>query len=163
MGMGDDEIQRLCDLMQLDLDAVFAYQQTIEIIGERNLQEKFTLGMEDHQRHVLDLENAILGFGGEPPYTPATFKGFKTQGMAPIPKSGSLGEILNAMEVNEELTNTIYEDATSWNLPAELTDLIKKIGRMKKGTCKPSKKRSQTSRKANRISGQILMRFKSRS
>ena len=43
------------DLMQLDIDASYAYSQALDVIKEKDIYEQLKSFQEDHGRHIKEL------------------------------------------------------------------------------------------------------------
>ncbi|HEX4445400.1 MAG TPA: DUF2383 domain-containing protein, partial [Polyangiaceae bacterium] len=97
-------------LIELDLDAIEAYEAAIARLNDPG--DKLQLGrfLEDHRRHVNDLTPLVLEAGGRPATTP-DFKRVLTKGRVIVMAiAGDLG-VLEAMKSNEETTTRIYDKA----------------------------------------------------
>lgn len=103
-------ISDLSDLIELDYDAIAAYQSAIERLDKADYKAKLTEFMGDHKRHVEELSQAVRGEGGTPPTEGDAMK-ILTKGKVVI--AGLMGDaaILKAMRANEAVTNKKYEDA----------------------------------------------------
>jgi uncharacterized protein (TIGR02284 family) len=119
-------IERLTSLIQLDIDAVHAYEQALKQIDDSTMHAQITAFRDDHQRHIADLSAKVSAIGGEPPEYSPDFKGYLIEGFTALRSiTGSEGA-LNAMESNEKLTNKKYEEALEWDLTPEFGALIRK-------------------------------------
>jgi rubrerythrin len=125
--MDTNQIIKVCSsLMQLDLDAVHAYDQAIKRIDEEDIRERITAFRHDHERHVEDLEQAIRGLGGEPPERSRGVKGFFLEGFTAAMGVAGSKAALRAMRTNEKLTNKKYEEALGEQLPDDVRQLVEK-------------------------------------
>jgi uncharacterized protein (TIGR02284 family) len=113
-------------LIELDLDAIEAYEAAIARLKDDG--DKLQLGqfLEDHRRHVDDLTPLVLEVGGRPATTP-DFKRVLTKGRVVIMGvAGDLG-VLEAMKTNEEATTRAYDKAgTSGELPLEARAVVER-------------------------------------
>lgn len=101
-------VDTLRGLMELDLDAVSAYEAAIERVDDpayRSVLREFLL---DHQRHVRELRPLIAARGEEPPEG-TDIKGLLTRGRVVIGQLIGDAGILTAMRSNEEETHRAYE------------------------------------------------------
>ncbi|MEW6056255.1 MAG: DUF2383 domain-containing protein [Bdellovibrionota bacterium] len=117
-------VSRLHTLVKLDIDAVRAYEQAmekIEVVSIRNQLEQFKA---DHERHITELSEAIQRFGGEAPKMSPDLKGFLIEGFTALRSVTGTEGALKAMQMNEKLTNKTYEDAISWNVPADIRTVL---------------------------------------
>lgn len=125
---GPELLDRLTRLCQLDIDAVYAYEQAISAIEEddEHIREALMRFRDDHVNHVISLSSCIYGFGGEPPNIKQDLKGFVIEGMTAIQGLTGTAGALRAMNTNEALTNRTYEEALSWEMPDGLREIIDK-------------------------------------
>lgn len=120
-------IDKLCNLAQLDIDAVHAYDEALQHIDNQNIYESIKEFRDDHIRHINDLSEVITSFGGTPPERTKDFKGYLIQGFTSLRSiTGTIGA-LKAMETNEVLTNKTYANALESNeMPKEVRTLVEK-------------------------------------
>lgn len=104
------QIDKLCDLIQLDRDAVEAYEAAINRIDAANFRARLSDFKVDHERHITDL-SAIVRQNGKTPPTEGDFKRFLTQGKVVLGDLIGNRGILRAMLSNEKDTNQQYEEA----------------------------------------------------
>lgn len=117
-------IKNLSRLVQLDIDAVHAYEQAIERIDTPTVSDRLSSFRDDHQRHITDLSNAISQLGGEPPEFSKDFKGYFIEGFTALRSATGTEGALKAMKTNENLTNKTYDDALDWELPENIRQII---------------------------------------
>jgi uncharacterized protein (TIGR02284 family) len=111
-------IEALNDLIQLDFDAVKAYEQAIERIDERPVRSDLELFKVDHERHIADLSQVVRDLGGVPEAAGRDLKGVLLEGLTALRSvTGTVGA-LKAMRMNEKLTNKSYAKASELDLPA---------------------------------------------
>jgi demethoxyubiquinone hydroxylase (CLK1/Coq7/Cat5 family) len=117
---------RIINLCQLDIDAVYAYEQAIVAIPEAEIRAQLEIFRDDHVEHVMSLSSALYGMDVVPPTISRDLKGLVIEGMTKL--SGLMGTVgaLSAMNINEALTNGTYETALSWEMPDGLRELIEK-------------------------------------
>jgi uncharacterized protein (TIGR02284 family) len=120
----NEMIKKLSSLVQLDIDAIHAYDQALEKIDFPVIHKQLTRFKSDHQRHVESLSDAIRRFGGEPPTFSPDFKGFLIQGFTALRSISGTEGALKAMKTNEMLTNSTYDDALSWDFPSDVREII---------------------------------------
>ena len=113
--MAKDVISELNELIQLDYNAVAAYQQAIEACD--HVEVKGTLGvfMSDHERHIANLSSQVIALGGTPP-AGQDFTGKLLEGFTSIASHGDQSALLS-MRGNEELTNRKYSSTLELVLP----------------------------------------------
>jgi uncharacterized protein (TIGR02284 family) len=100
----------LSDLIQLDYDAVVAYQAAIDRLEDPQFRDTLSRFKQDHVRHTIDLGQILRSMGMAPPRE-GDAKSLLTKGKVVL--GGLLGDkaILQAMKTNEDDTNTAYERA----------------------------------------------------
>ena len=121
-----DVVKKLSTLVQLDIDAIHAYEQAIEKIENVQVQDQLTRFKEDHRRHVENLSSLIQRHGGQAPEYSRDFKGFLIQGFTALRSVTGTEGALKAMKSNELLTNKTYDEALSWDLADDVKDVVKR-------------------------------------
>jgi len=117
-----DPIKVMNDLIQLDRDAIHAYQQAIEACEVPAIRAKLTEFQGDHQRHVRDLDAKVRSMGGEPP-AGRDIKGFFMEGFTALTSLGDRSALV-AMRTNEELTTRTYRSVLEQTPPVDVSALI---------------------------------------
>ncbi len=117
-------IEIMNDKIQLDLDAIVAYDEAIAACENIEIRSRLAEFRTDHERHVQDLSETVVRYGGQPKRT-RDFKGFVIEGFTKVASRGDRSA-LQAMRGNEELTNRSYEAALKDNLPADVRALLEK-------------------------------------
>jgi uncharacterized protein (TIGR02284 family) len=123
----DELIKKIKNLIQLDIDASFAYQQAIDGVDAEDVDVKSALlsFKHDHERHIQELSAILTAQGHKPPDYHRDFKGFLIEGMTAIRSALGTRQALKAMRQNEILTNKRYQDAVELTgLPAEVHDIV---------------------------------------
>jgi uncharacterized protein (TIGR02284 family) len=112
VGLHGDLASVLHQLIELDYDAVSAYEAAIERLKDADAKTALTGFKQDHERHVQEVGAQLRAMGGNPPRGPDV-KRVLTEGKVVI--AGLMGDraILIAMKTNEDDTNRAYERATS--------------------------------------------------
>jgi len=108
--MEKDVIKRVRDLVELDFDAIEAYDAAIERLEDPVCKAQLAAFRDDHRRHVAELSSFLVRAGVTPP-THGDFKRMFTKGKVLF--GGLIGDraILIAMKTNEDETNAKYERA----------------------------------------------------
>lgn len=115
----EDAIKTLNELIQLDYDAVKAYDVALEKIAEDDMEvrEDLEVFKADHERHIADLTRVILSLGGEPEEAGRDLRGIFLEGMTMLRSvTGTVGA-LKAMRMNERMTNKVYDKAAEVAVP----------------------------------------------
>ncbi|HEX2190580.1 MAG TPA: ferritin-like domain-containing protein [Longimicrobiaceae bacterium] len=98
----------LNDLLQLDHDAIGAYEIAIEKLEDRDHADQIAGFKRDHERHIRDLNEAIAGLGGTPKNEPHATGPFK-QALQSLGGLGGDRGILIAWRTNELQVRTKYD------------------------------------------------------
>lgn len=113
-------------LIELDYDAVAAYEVAIEHFKHQQYKEQMREFMRDHQRHIMDLK-AAASHVCEHVASGPDLKQYLTMGKVQLAQLGGDRSILWAMLSNEEDTNSAYERAVQIpNLPGSLLALFER-------------------------------------
>lgn len=110
VGKQSEPVQLLKSLVELDFDAIEAYEAAIERIDNPMIRMRLGDFRDDHRRHVAVLNPILQRLGGEP-VLEGDIRRVLTKGRVVI--GGLFGNkaILTAMKSNEDDTNTAYEHA----------------------------------------------------
>lgn len=119
-------IKRLKKLMQLDVDAVRAYEQALKHIDDPKIHAAIDSFKDDHQRHIGDLAGAISSLGAQPPSLKPDVKGVFLEGFTALRSATGQEGALKAMKGNEKLTNRSYAEALKDPLPADVEALVRR-------------------------------------
>ncbi|HJT09064.1 MAG TPA: DUF2383 domain-containing protein [Stellaceae bacterium] len=106
------------DLIQLDHDAVHAYEAAIDRLHYAGFREALKGFCQDHLRHIEELGAQLSALGREPPKE-GDMKSVLAKGKVVV--FGLVGDtaILQAMKTNEDDTNTAYERAAKHDEASE--------------------------------------------
>lgn len=118
-------ISDLSDLIEIDYDAIAAYQSAIEQMDNMEYKAKLTDFLGDHKRHVEELGKVVRNAGGTPP-TGGDAMVILTKGKVLI--AGLVGDkaILMAMNANEKVTNAKYEEAMENIYPEQIQAVVRR-------------------------------------
>ncbi len=115
----------LNDLIQLDYDAIAAYEAAIERLDNAAYKQQLTEFLGDHRRHIEELTQAVRGAGGDPA-TKGDAKKLLTKGKVVLADLAGDKAILSAMKSNEEQTNTEYEKAVKKGYEASIQTILER-------------------------------------
>jgi len=118
-------IDRLNDLIALDIDAVNAYEAAIQRIEAVTIRERLLQFQQDHERHIRDLSSCVVDLDGKPRVRPDV-KGYILKAFTAITSAMGDKAALKAMKGNEELTNRTYEKALEEVWPPQVLDVIQR-------------------------------------
>jgi rubrerythrin len=117
-------INELGSLMKLDYDAARAYEQALEKIHDQAIHHTLFKFLNDHHRHVTDLSNTIRSLGGEAPSPSPDIKGFMIEGFSSMRSMTGIKGALEAMRMNEKVTNKHYAAAAKMDFPESIRLLV---------------------------------------
>ena len=120
----DEILSQIEKLIQLDVDATHAYDQAIKNVDDQAIKDKLVLFQGDHRRHIDLLSAKVLELGGTPPELSSDFKGFFISGFTALRSLTGTKGALEAMETNEKLTTSKYQDAAQLVWPTDLSSII---------------------------------------
>jgi uncharacterized protein (TIGR02284 family) len=115
-------IDRLNDLIHLDIDAISAYDSAIRACEHESVAAPLRQFRSDHERHVRDLAEEVRALGGTPSER-RDLKGFLIKGFTAIASRGTHSALM-VMRGNEELTNRIYQKALKEELPDGVREVV---------------------------------------
>jgi hypothetical protein len=125
--MTDREIAaELSALVQLDVDAVLAYDRAIAALGAGALSRTLASFRLDHQRHVLELSGALLSMGVAPPQAQPDLKGSILGGVTAVRARLGTEQALEAMRTNEQLTTSSYARALAKPFPEQVLQIVRR-------------------------------------
>jgi rubrerythrin len=101
----------IADLIQLEIDAIAAYETTIDKLENPTFKAKIGEFRGDHMRHLQEL-NELADKYGIPAPTKGDAKQMLTTGKIQLASMVSDKTILKAMKTNEDDTVTAYERAS---------------------------------------------------
>ena len=125
VGTQSDLNSLLKNLIELDYDAIEAYDAAISRVKSEAYRAKLTEFRDDHQRHTVTLSRVLRDSGQEPPSGP-DLKRILTQGKVIVAGLAGDRAILFAMKTNETDTNVAYERATTNDVvPPTVKELLR--------------------------------------
>ncbi len=122
----DEMVKNLNSLIQLDIDAVHAYDEAVKNVDDAIIKGRLIDFRGDHQAHITDLSGLVHKMGGTPPVYSPDFKGYLIQGFTAIRSLTGTEGALKAMEMNERLTTRNYSNAVAWKLTPEAKTAVEK-------------------------------------
>lgn len=102
-------LQGLNDLLQLDHDAVGAYDVALEAVEDGDHALRIEAFRQDHERHIRDLNDVILALGGVPANEPHATAPLR-QTLQEMAASGSDEALLTTWHRSEDRFATTYTD-----------------------------------------------------
>jgi len=120
-----DLIKAMSNLVQLDIDAVTAYDQAIKEIDDPIIRERLLNFQDDHRKHISGLSEEIRKLGKQPPEGSMDFKGYVIEAFAAIRSFTGLKGALKSMKTTEEITNRYYSEVVSWEAPDAIKERLR--------------------------------------
>ncbi|MFY9589586.1 DUF892 family protein [Rickettsia endosymbiont of Halotydeus destructor] len=108
VGTQKNFVTALKELIELDYDAIEAYEAAINRIKNEEYKNRLQKFKEDHERHVKELNNLLVIHKEEVVKGPSV-KQWLTKGKVVLANLVGDEAILHAMLTNEEDTNMAYE------------------------------------------------------
>jgi Domain of unknown function (DUF2383) len=125
--MTEQEIAaELTSLAQLDVDAVLAYDRAISTIREGQVARELSRFKVDHERHILDISEALLAMGRNAPQLRPDLKGSILGSVTGIWSRLGTERALQAMRTNEQLTTSTYARALAKPFPEHVLAIIRR-------------------------------------
>jgi rubrerythrin len=116
----------LSELVQLDLDAVLAYDRALEGIDAAHVSNALVGFKLDHQRHILELSKLLLDRGVKPPDAKPDMKGTILGGVTGLRARFGTEQALKAMRPNEELTTSTYARMLAKPFPDDVLEVVRR-------------------------------------
>lgn len=119
----EDVVKNLNDLIELDYDAIAAYQAAIDRLEDNNYKAQLAIFMQDHENHISALSQLVSQEGGAPA-DKGDMKVILTKGKVVIADLAGDEAILKAMLMNEEVTNKSYENEVTKHYPQPIQSIL---------------------------------------
>ena len=110
VGTETDFLETLRNLVQLDLDAMEAFDLAVARIENAEYRDQLEAFKDDHIRHSEELSKIVTELGGKASTGPGTKQNVTTGGVVLADMVGDK-RILEALKANEDDTNKAYERA----------------------------------------------------
>lgn len=120
----EEIISKLNDLVALEFNAIETYEVAIERLENLDYRAKMTEFLGEHERHLMDLCDAIIQEGGTP-LDGGDYKQFLTKCPVIVAGIGGDKSVLKAMLLNEGLTNKLYKNANDEIYPGYIQLMLK--------------------------------------
>ena len=118
-------IEALSNLVQLDIDAVHAYDQALKEIDDAIIKDRLLKFQDDHRTHIGGLSKQIEELGGQPPEYSQDIKGYVIEAFTAIRSFTGLKGALKAIKTTEEITNRYYGEVVSWKAPSAAKEVLR--------------------------------------
>ena len=121
-----ETVDELRALVQLDIDAVYAYRQAIDHVEVAEVRERVTHFCLDHENHVKALSELIQKYGAAPPDFSRDLQGFVVEGLTALRSIAGNHSALSAIHDNEEEINQAYGAILAKDLPADVRAVLER-------------------------------------
>ena len=111
-------------LIQLDYDAVQAYERAIARIDNGGIRRELESFKSDHERHIVTLGDCVRDLGGMPTDLRRDVKGLLLEGLTVVRSVLGTEGALRAMRTNEEISNKVYDEASQISMPSTIRDVV---------------------------------------
>jgi uncharacterized protein (TIGR02284 family) len=118
-------IEALSNLVQLDIDAVHAYDQALREIDDPIIKNRLLKFQDEHRNHISGLAKQIETLGGNPPDRSKDFKGYVIEAFTAIRSITGLKGALKAIKITEDITNRYYGEVVSWQAPSGTKEVLR--------------------------------------
>jgi len=112
MAVSQKLINKLNDLLVLDLDAVEAYDQVIRRLESESCQSRLRTFQADHKRHASELRDCIRRYEGQP-REHKDLRGVVVKGITALQSMAGDEAALKALLASERYTNGRYTEAAA--------------------------------------------------
>lgn len=109
VGTQEDFGEALKELVELEYDAIEAYEAAINRLENQDYKDNLISFKEDHTRHISELSTLLKAHNIDPPTKASLVKQWLVKGKVIIGNLAGDLQILEAMRSNELDTNTAYE------------------------------------------------------
>ena len=123
--MDKEMVDNINSLIQLDIDAVSAYEEALKKIEHPRINDRISEFKADHEHHIERLSDALRAAGEIPVERSVDFKGFFIGGFTSLRSLTGDEGALKAMRSNEQLTNKKYKEASEeWILEPSVAGIV---------------------------------------
>jgi hypothetical protein len=117
-------VAELSRLIHLEIDEVQALGTAIAAAGPGPVAAELDYFLAEHQRHALELCDAVLRLGYAVPEVKPDVKGCVIGAITPPRLPAHAGEVLEAVRGNEQLSNSLYAKVLAKPLPPGIRGLV---------------------------------------
>jgi rubrerythrin len=119
-------IEILSELIQLDNDVVYAYNQVLDDIEDKIIRARLTEFRDIHRNHAEFLSEELRALIGTPPKIGKDIKGYVIEAFAAVRGFTGMKGALKALRAIEERTNRQYGEVVSKNVPHSVKEILRK-------------------------------------
>lgn len=122
----EELVTKLRELAQLEVDAISLYEEAINRVAVPLISERIAELRVDHLRQVQDLNDEIVGLGGQPVPPLPDLRGTLLRGFTAVTSTMGTRAAVMAIIANEELTHRTYQSALNMDWPPVQRALIER-------------------------------------
>lgn len=119
-------INKLISLIQLDVDAVNAYEEAIQRIDDDDIRDEMKKFQADYRRHIAQLSVVVTDLGGQPPELGRDVRGYLLEAMTAVMSAVGTKPALRALHACAKIVSRTYHDAVTVDLPPRITSVVKR-------------------------------------
>jgi hypothetical protein len=120
-------IAELSHLFSLEVDAAHAYGAAVGMLAPGSVRDELALFGLEHQRHAIELAEAIVRRGHHPPDVEPDVKGVVIGALSEPRRRLTMEDVLEGTRGNEQLSSTVYAKALAKSLPDELQEMVERM------------------------------------
>ncbi|HBA90037.1 MAG TPA: ferritin [Geobacter sp.] len=117
-------LDKLNELIQLDVDAVEAYDHAVKHV-DKDIKKRFSAFQDDHRAHIRNLSELVQQLGGKPVHPSPDLKGYLMEGLTALMSLTGTGSALEAMKTNERKIYWKYDQAVQLDFPEDVMKLLR--------------------------------------
>jgi uncharacterized protein (TIGR02284 family) len=118
-------IEKLLQLIQLEIDVNHTYRLAVKKINDQIMRERLAEFEKQHVAHIERLSSEIRALGGATPDLSPDMKGYLISGFtALMGTTGDAGGLLG-LKLGEDMTTDRYQEALAWEVPDPIKKIIK--------------------------------------
>jgi rubrerythrin len=114
----------LNQLIQLDFDAVCAYERAIARVDNDVIKRELEMFKSDHERHIVALSDCVRDLGGTPIDLRRDAKGVLLEGLTALRSVAGVEGALKALRTIERQTNRAYAEPLRATLPNAVRGVV---------------------------------------
>jgi hypothetical protein len=121
-----ETIKALSELVQVDIDAVHAYDRALKEVDDKIIQSRLIEFQKEHRNHIRVLFEQIRAAGEQPPAFSQDFKGYVIEAFAALRSFTGMKGALQALQTTEEITHRYYGNWVSKKAPDTVKEILRK-------------------------------------
>jgi hypothetical protein len=120
-------VAELSRLFSLEVDAAQAYAAAVGMLSPGPVRDGLGIFGVEHQRHAVDLAEALVRRGHHPPEVEPDVKGVVIGALTAPRRRLTMEDVLEGMRGNEQLSSAVYAKAVAKALPDDVRELVARL------------------------------------